>query len=457
MSKLSALPVSPKADASHLIPKQPYISREFLQLEKERLWPNVWLMACRESDVVGTGRFYTFDIGDESIIVVRDANAVLRAFHNVCQHRGRRLVSGCGQAAKFICKYHGWRWNNDGSNDLIIDQEDWGSTVCKEDVALKAVKVDTWGGWVFVHMNPGAAEPLHEYLKPLVHTFQNYRFENFGHRWARTVTLPCNWKVALDVFIEGYHAQTAHRQFNPVSGDNRWTCKVHGMHSMFHFRGLAVLGDPGPNIKVLGGFPEDAALFRQAKNRAESIHVYFDMLQRDTDALITERKVRATQRMAAELPADASYMDMLMAIDRLHREEGAKEGITWDEFSQQEVINAGMDWHIFPNIAFLPTEDGALVYRARPNGDDPDSCVFDIYSMERYPPGKLPKVQPEVIKDWREFKWPRIFVQDFENLAEIQAGIKSRGFVGGRANPLAELTCINFHRHVRRMVTGSAD
>lgn len=355
-----------------------------------------------------------------------------------------------------MCKYHGWRWNTDGSNDEIIDEADWSGSVCKEDVALKSLAVDTWGGWVFVHMEPDNAEPLHEYLKPLVDVFRNYHFERFSPTWWRTVTLPCNWKVALDVFIEGYHAQTAHRQFNPVSGDNRWTCRVHGVHSMFHYRAIPILGDPSPNINALAGLPEDQHLFENAKDRAARIYTYFDMLRRDTGSLITERRVRSTKRLAEELSPDASYMDLLMAMDRLHREEGKKDGVEWDDFTMQDVANAGMDWNIFPNIAFLPTEDGALVYRARPNGDDPDSCIFDIWSLERFAPGQAPKVEQEVFANWRDREWPRVFVQDFDNLAEIQAGMKSRGFTAGRANPLAEMTNINFHRHVRHFVTGEA-
>jgi len=441
------------------IPKEPYFSRAFLEGEKERLWPNVWLMACRESDVAEKGRFITLNIADESILVVRGAeDGVLRAFFNICQHRGRRLMSiESGRASKFVCKYHGWRWNSDGSNDEVIDQADWGDSLSQKDVALKPLALGTWGGWVFVHMQPDKAEPLQEYLRPLVHPFRNYRFEDFAPVWHRTVKLPCNWKVALDVFIEGYHATTAHRQFNPVSGDNRWTCETHGVHSMFHFRNFPILGDPSMNIASLSGLPHDEALFANAKSRAEKIHIYFKLLNRDTGALFTDRRVRAMQRLAEEMPANAEYMDLLAAMDRLLREEGRKDGIEWDKFTGEDVAAVGLDWNIFPNIAFLPTEDAALVYRARPNGDDPDTCIFDIYAMERFAPGKAPATKRESLEKWQDGQWPLVFVQDFENLPEIQAGLKSRGIQFVRLNPLSEMTCVNLHHHVRRYVNGSAE
>jgi len=450
------MPVESMADPAAgegLIPKEPYLSREFLQLEKTRLWPKVWLMACRESEVAQKGQYVVFNIADESIVVMRDVKeGVLRAFFNICQHRGRRLLSGRGTVNKLVCKYHGWRWNTDGSNDEIIDQADWGGALSRDDVALKPLKLDTWGGWVFVHMDAAHPQPLHEWLAPLVRTFSNYKFEEFSPAWARTVTLPCNWKVALDVFIEGYHAQTAHRQFNPISGDNRWTAVAHGVHSMFHSRGIPVLGDPSPNFKALQGLPEDEPIFLQAKNRAQKIHAYFALLNRDTGALFTDRKVRAMARLSSELPDDASYMDTLLAMDRLHREEGKKDGLNWDAFTLEDIGAAGLDWNIFPNVAFLPQEDGALVYRARPNGDDPDSCIFDIYALERFGPGQAPEIEFEAFQDWRDTAWPRVFLQDFENLNEIQQGMKSQAYTVGRANPIAELTNINLHYHVRRYV-----
>jgi nitrite reductase/ring-hydroxylating ferredoxin subunit len=454
MPMVSPAPAGSGAPEPQIITKEPYFSRAFMELEKERLWPKVWLLVCRENEVAGTGQFVTFDVADESIIVVRDHGGTLRAFFNVCQHRGRRLLAGTGRAGKIFCKYHGWRWNTDGSNDVIVDEGDWGGTICKKDVALKALKVDTWGGWVFVHMDAANAEPLNEWLKPFNEAFRNYKFEDFGVRWHRQVTLPCNWKVALDVFIEGYHAPTAHRQFNPVGGDNRWTCKVHGVHSMFNYRGMPIIGEPCENVHILPAFAEDEQIFQKATDLRHKIHAYFDMLNRDTDALITDRRVRATKRLTEEVPADASYEQIMMAMDRFLREEGRKDGINWDNFTFEDLSMTGMDWHMFPNIALLPTEDGALMYRARPNGDDPDSCIYDIWSLERSPPGKAQTAPVQVINHWRDIQWPRIFVQDFENLAELQAGIKSRGFRGGLANPIAELTCINFHKHVRQYVLG---
>jgi phenylpropionate dioxygenase-like ring-hydroxylating dioxygenase large terminal subunit len=99
------------------VPAQDYISKEFLALENERVWPKVWLMACREEEIPEAGDFFAFDIVRDSILIVRQPDGELKAFHNVCQHRGRRLKSGCGQTGEMIhCGFHGWSWCESACN-----------------------------------------------------------------------------------------------------------------------------------------------------------------------------------------------------------------------------------------------------------------------------------------------------------------------------------------------------
>ena len=86
-------------------------------------------------------------------------------------------------------------------------------------------------------------------------------------------------------------------------------------------------------------------------------------------------------------------------------------------------------------------------YRARPNGDDPDSCVFDVWSLARYAAGKEPPLERQIFTDWRDHDdWGGILPQDFQNLGEVQQGMKSRGFAGSRTNPVQESPISNFHR-----------
>ena len=100
-----------------LIPKERYVSREFMQLESERLWSRVWLMAGPLSDLRDVGDYLTFEIGRESIIVVRSSAQKIEAFHNACQHRGFRLCqAGVGHEKTFVCPYHLWAYDLHGGS-----------------------------------------------------------------------------------------------------------------------------------------------------------------------------------------------------------------------------------------------------------------------------------------------------------------------------------------------------
>jgi phenylpropionate dioxygenase-like ring-hydroxylating dioxygenase large terminal subunit len=127
------------------VPKDAYLSREFLELEKERLWPKVWLMACRLEEIPNVGDYLVFDIADDSVVIVRSAADRIEAFHNVCPHRGRRLVNDTGRIGQFVCRFHGWKFNLDGSNHEVIDRDDWKGALSDEDVSLRRVSVARCG------------------------------------------------------------------------------------------------------------------------------------------------------------------------------------------------------------------------------------------------------------------------------------------------------------------------
>ena len=105
------------------VPKDAYLSNDWLRLENERLWPRVWQIACRVEEVKQVGDYVTYNIADKSIIVVRTGEERIEAFFNVCQHRGRRLAEGCGHTNTFRCRYHGWTWKIDGSLAKMRDPE----------------------------------------------------------------------------------------------------------------------------------------------------------------------------------------------------------------------------------------------------------------------------------------------------------------------------------------------
>ena len=149
-----------------IVPATNYISPDFARREAEGLWSRVWQMACREEEIPKVGDYYTYDIVDQSVIVVRVAADRIKAYHNVCPHRGRTLTEGCGHAARLICKYHGWSWKLDGTIAKVVDRHEWpDELVADEELNLTPVKIGRWSGWVYINLDPDSIS-LEEHLAP---------------------------------------------------------------------------------------------------------------------------------------------------------------------------------------------------------------------------------------------------------------------------------------------------
>lgn len=433
-----------QATRADFLPKEAYISPDFARRETEKLWPHIWQIACREEEIPFEGDFITYDIVDDSIIVVRTAEGDIRAYHNACPHRGRPLTDGCGTAKQFVCRFHGWRFALSGENTGVVDRHDWGDALTDADVALRPVRVGVWGGFVFINMDPDA-EPLETFAAPFNTLLAKYEFEKMRYRWYRTVELPVNWKAVLEGFDEAYHVQTSHPQLIEHIEDYS-NSGTFGIHSAFWY-------DPLPEGQ--SRYQPSSRLNRDLSGIDYRQHLwgYVREMEEQLGAAITPRAYEAAKRVLAEVPAEASSAEVLVTWRRIWREMAEAEGAGWPEMSIQEIMAGRQDWHVFPNSVWLLSGlDGLLAYRARPHGHDPDKCLFDVWSLVRYAPGQEPKVEREYYTDWRDCDWGRVLSQDFANLERIQRGMKSRGFVGARTNPRQEQAISNFHRMIWRVV-----
>jgi phenylpropionate dioxygenase-like ring-hydroxylating dioxygenase large terminal subunit len=139
-----------------VVPRARYTSPQFAALELERLWARVWQVACREDEISEVGDFCEYLIGDQSILVVRAAPDVVGAFHNTCLHRGTRLAEGTGHFddACMRCRYHAWRYDLDGTLIEVVDPDEFAPM--PPDVHLGEVRVDRWGGFVWVSLDRDA-------------------------------------------------------------------------------------------------------------------------------------------------------------------------------------------------------------------------------------------------------------------------------------------------------------
>ena len=235
-----------------LIPKERYLSREFAELEADRLWPRVWQVACREEEIPNVGDYLEYTIADQSIIVVRDQPDRLRAYFNACRHRGNMLKQGCGNAKEIRCRYHGWRWHLDGTIKEVVDAYDFNpESVSAEKLCLPECLVDTWGGFVFINMDP-EAESLQSFLGPAVlDRLGRYGWEDMRFTRYRTTVVRANWKTALDAFNDHNHLQATHPQALLFTDDVNWTYETHGRHTAM----VPIPGAGGRMSPRLGDFP----------------------------------------------------------------------------------------------------------------------------------------------------------------------------------------------------------
>jgi glycine betaine catabolism A len=202
------------------------ISPDFYELEREAIFKRAWLNVGRVEQLPRNGSYFTKElaVARTSIIVVRGLDGEVRAFHNICRHRGNKLVwqdypreETAGSCRQFVCKYHGWQYDLDGGC-TFVQQESEFFDLDKADYGLVPVHCDVWAGFIFVHL--GRDEPsqsLRDFLGPMVTALDGYPFDQMTERYHYQAPVGSNWKIYMDAFQEFYHAPVLHARQLPGS------------------------------------------------------------------------------------------------------------------------------------------------------------------------------------------------------------------------------------------------
>ncbi len=433
-----------------VIPVEAYTSPEYARAERDKLWRKVWLQVGRLEDLPDVGSYLTFEILDDSIVVVRTAADKIKAFHNVCPHRGRRLVdtpagerNGCGKKKMFICAYHGWRFDLEGNNTHIPQKDDWQGCLTGENTHLTDVKFDTWGGWIWVNMDP-SCESLRDYLGVIPEMLDPFQLQNMRVRWRKWGIFDCNWKVAMEAFNETYHVETTHPEFNKYGSFRGWA-RAHDKHSNIGYEAPKDM-DANQQAKLRLGSSGDPRL-----STAEMQVYTWEKANTNT----TETLVNAARRLKDELPEGTPGDQVLKHWLASARRDDEARGVIWPTVDPQHVGKSGTAWQVFPNFQIGHAVNNMLCYSARPYGYDPDKCIFEGAVYELYPQGQEPQTQWTFSPATAE-AWCYVLSQDFSNMAAVQQGMKSLGFQGPRPNPYMERTTANLHRNLAKyMGTGT--
>ena len=415
-AKKRALNIPPvKVGDGILHDQEKYYSREFMDREWESLWSRVWTIAGRLTDLKRVGDWFTYKLGKESIIIARSAEDRIQAFYNVCQHRGSQLVNqDFGHSMSFVCPFHTWTWNIDGSLKRITDAETFPERTICDKPGLSVMRCETWAGFVFVNMDDNAP-PLSEFLAGLPDAMALYKMEDMVVVKDYSVNWPMNWKISLDAFMEGYHAHARHPELVRMIDDYNFDYEVFGNgHSMM----TIPMWTKSPRIPERSGLTDELRLSIQSAGMDPS---EFENRQADVRPAAIEARRKWTERFGISI-----------------------EGMTDDQ-----VADDG-NYNIFPNITLNAHPEGVLVMRFLPHPTDPEQCTYDVwviakpgsdpeYEMPFYmavPPGtdltgEGPRPERNYVEHGDE-GLGLVLNQDGDSLPMVQAGVKSRGFRGVR-------------------------
>ena len=230
------------------------------EAERVAIFKRTWLNVGRVERLPKTGSYFTRELAaaGTSLIIVRGRDGQIRAFHNMCRHRGNKLVwndfpgeETAGTCRQFTCKYHAWRYGLDGAL-TFIQQEDEFFGIDKSAYGLKAVRCEIWAGFIFVNLDP-AAQPLADYLGELAKGLEGYPFGEMTEVYTYRAEIGSNWKLFIDAFAEFYHAPVLHQKQAVKSeadkllsvGFEALHYELHSPHSMIStWGGMAPPKDP---------------------------------------------------------------------------------------------------------------------------------------------------------------------------------------------------------------------
>jgi len=224
-----------------------YRSAEFFKLEREHLWSRSWVAVGYTCEVAEPGDILVAEVAGQSVLVVRGRDHTLRAFHNVCRHRGSRLVDKNANCKVLRCPYHGWGYNLEGEllgtpyfkgldvpaglAEKFQMTDGTAADFCKEDYPLLAAGCATWGGTVFVNLDRQPRE-FEKWIGDLRQRFARHPLDELVLVRRRTYEIKSNWKLIAENFMEYYHLPFGHPELCNISSfDNHYRYQGPGMYT----------------------------------------------------------------------------------------------------------------------------------------------------------------------------------------------------------------------------------
>jgi carnitine monooxygenase subunit len=401
-----------------------YYSQAEADLEWQHVWMKTWAFAGLAQDLPEVGDYFRYNLGKESFVVVRTApgDAGIKAYYNVCPHRGNRLVhNDFGRVSSncFQCDFHGWKYNLDGSNREIRDELIFRPEVIRDRPGLTAVSCEVWNSLVFVNPDPKPRQTLLEQLDVMPEHLRHYEFTKLRVLRDLEFCWDANWKTAFDAFIEFYHADDVHPEAIPVSEmlETQYDLYKNGLSRMIIPMGYVT-------------------------SRFEDRDTVNDML-------------KLFVSVYGGNPEDYKHLkgyEYKQALIDTKRKWGKKHGYAFfDKLSDDQIAD---DWNYspFPNMTINAFADSVLLQIFRPHATDPRKSWYSAITLclpvsdDVTPVIDLNSFGPESFgpKGWKGTERPARFVpkqlsefgyllaQDVRRVPEVQKGVESECFKGAR-------------------------
>ncbi len=406
------------------VPYTNYTSAANAAAEHEHVWGKAWQWACHVDHIPEPGDFYVYDVGHHSALVLRTDDGTIKAYYNACMHRGTQLrrPGTCGFARQLKCPFHGWTWSLDGELIDLPDRWDF-PHVSDESHRLAEMPVGVFAGFVWVNFDPDA-EPLESYLGVLPAHFAEFGIE---HRYIETHVrkrLPCNWKAAIEAFLEAYHVRETH-----------------------------ATGQLGDEVTTqYDVFPPNVSRF---------IHTTaLDSPQRPTKR--TEAEILAAAGGSRSRTAPQDLPEGIRARDVIAQHVQAEMGQTYGhDFSHlsQSITLDSIEYFCFPNAFFFPGLQLSMIYRFRPDPTSVDHSFFDLVMMRPRPgDGRKAPAPPDVMEIDIDDSYSlaeglgalgRVYDQDTANMAAQTRGFRASAKRGQTLGNYQEVRARYLQQRVR--------
>lgn len=383
------------------IPVDRYVTQERFDAEMEKVWPKTWQWACREEHIPETGDYYIYEIGPYSVIVVRQRDGGIKSFINSCLHRGTkfRTGEGVGHGQQLRCPYHGWTWDIAGTLKAVPCAWDF-PHVDMAKHSLPEVATARWGGFVFVNLDP-SPEPFESYAAPLIEHFLNWDLGNRYVSLHMAKELHCNWKTAMEAFMEAYHVLETHPQLLSATGDANVQYDCYGDHVS---RFVSAGGTQSPHLETV--FSEQELVDRMLVGDRSMLEDPLKVGEGETARSVMARVLRA-------------------AFEKQYRTNLSR-------YSDAEIVDT-IEYFLFPNMILFPGFSLPMVYRFRPIDGRPDRTLFELLFLrpvpedgERPEPANVVPVREEesyTIVPGMDAGMGAVYDQDTANLRAQQEGL----------------------------------